>query len=592
MKKYFLYIFTLVVLSGGLLTSCEDIFGDYLDKQPSNELTEEEVFNSWENTKAFYYDIYNFLRNGLGRINYSWMDSATDLAETSYSWGGTRTSFNIGNYYASSGANELTDTWSHYYRGIRKCNMLLERIDGVPSDPAQTEADRQRESKRIKSETRVLRAYFYWELTLRYGAIPVITSSLDPLDDNAVNIPRPASVKPCIQFVLKELDESYYDLQDDVQSESDPSHITANDVGRITRGINLALQSRIKLYMASPRFADLGIATWADAVDAAKIFMDYYGEGVRYELFTSTDAPMGYQLAINRRVFDGNKEVIFWRNDNSGDWWKNESPIGFGGNGGLCPSQNLVDMYDMASGLSPFQTYDETGAPVYDANGTPAINAASGYDDQDPYTDRDPRMYKTVLYNGAMWWNRAIDTSVGGTDNPNGNANATPTSYYNRKYLDDSQTHYLNGGLMYRNWIFIRYAEILLNYAEALNEQSGPTNEVFNTLQKLRDRVGMTALLSDRAELKNKDTMRNFIRKERTIELAFEDHRSWDVRRWNKAKEALSRPIYGMQITKNGAQLVYTRKKVQDRVFSDKMYLYPVPEEEIWKTGMDNNPGW
>ena len=118
MKKYLLYIIFGACI--GSFSSCEDMFGDFLDKQPSNELEEDDVWTSWKNTEYYYYDIYNFLRSGLGTINESWLDSATDLAQTSFSKGGTRTSFNIGNYYAEGGAFELTDTWEHYFRGIRK----------------------------------------------------------------------------------------------------------------------------------------------------------------------------------------------------------------------------------------------------------------------------------------------------------------------------------------------------------------------------------------------------------------------------------------------------------------------------------------
>ncbi|SEM41489.1 Starch-binding associating with outer membrane [bacterium A37T11] len=568
----------------GTFSSCEDMFGHYLDKQPSNELSEEDVFSSWKNTQAYYYDIYNFLRNGLAYINNSWMDAATDLAENSYSWGGTRSSFNIGNYYAAGGAPEITATWEHYFRGIRKCNTLLQKIDAVPLDADETSALRQATANRMKAEARFFRAYFYWELCLRYGALPIIEVPLDPEDESINDLPRPSSVKDNYAYILQELTACYADLEDDLS-------IAAANLGRITKGVNLALQSRIKLYLASPRYQDLGLATWQDAADAAQLFIDQFGEGTHYHLYTAADAPSAYSLAITRRVFDGNPEVIFWRNDAVGDWWPNESPVGYGGNGGLCPSQNLVDMYDMANGTSPFISYDDTGAPVY-LNGQPTVAVVSGYDDQKPYANRDPRFYRTVLYNGATWWNRAINTQAGGTDNPTGNANATPTSYYNRKYLDDSQTNYLTGGTMYRNWIFIRYAEILLNFAEAENELNGPSDAVFSALQKLRDRVGLTALLSSRTDLKDKTSLRRFIHKERTVELAFENHRSWDVRRWNVAKEALSRPIYGLTITSNGQQVNYERKVSQTRIFEDKMYLYPIPEEEVWKTGIANNLGW
>lgn len=588
MKRIFIYIISVSLFSSIALTSCEDAFGDFLDKMPSNELTEDQVFGSWENTKLYFFDTYNFLRNGRSRINDSWMDSSTDLGTTSYSWGGTRTSFNIGNYYAAKGAPELMDTWEHYYEAIRKCNTLLDRIYDVPLAADETAETREAETKVIASETRLLRAYFYWELILRYGAIPIITDRMNPEDDIMTNVERPTSSKECFTFILSELDDCYADLETDSEYKSADKRDT--ELGRVTQGVNLALMSRIKLYLASPQYASLGLATWQDAVNAASLFMQQ--QNSNYSLFTNGNTNSNYQNAIIIRAISYNEEPIFWRNDNQSDWLINESPVGFGGKGGLCPSQNLVDMYDMADGSSPFLNYDDTGAPIYDANGQPTINTASGYSDDAPYENRDPRFYQTVLYHGSTWWNRAIDTSEGGSDNPNGNANATPTSYYNKKYMDDSQTDYITGGTMYRNWIFIRYAEILLNYAEALNEVNGPTSEVFAALQQLRDRVGMTALLSERSDLQTQDAMRKFIRKERTIELAFEDHRAWDVRRWGVAEEALARPIYGFTIENADNAITYTRKVAQTRVFESRMYLYPIPEEEIWKTGWENNPGW
>lgn len=583
MRKHILYTAMCALLAAPVFTSCEEMFGNFLDRQPSNNLEEKDVWNSWVNARNFYYDIYNYLRDGKALISNSWMDATTDLAMTSYSWGGARSSFNIGNYYASSGASELKDTWGHYYRGIRKCNKLLENISSVPTDADETYEQRIAQENRFKAEARFFRAYFYWELCLRYGAVPIITESLDPNDDGINDIPRP-EISTCFNFILSELSDSYEYL-DEIVADA--------DLGRITRGASLALQSRIKLYLASPRYAHLNIVTWGDAVTGAEMFIQRFGPINGLFDRISGDKGLNYQAAVNNRNVDGNKEVIFWRNGGRGDWWRNESPVGYGGNGGNSPSQNLVDMYDMADGSSPFLNYDATGAPVYNALGIPEVNLLSGYSDQDPYSNRDPRFYYSVLHNGAYWWSRPIDTTEGGRDKPTGNANATPTGYYGRKYMDDGKCHYVNGGDMYRNWVFIRYAEVLLNYAEAKNEAEGPSAEVFHALQQLRDRVGMTARLSDRTDLQSKEALRNFIRKERTIELAFEDHRAWDVRRWNVAVEALSRPIYGMEITSKGDnEFSYRRKISQTRVFSENMYLYPIPEEEIWKTGMENNPGW
>ena len=590
MKKTILYAAFLLAMAGTTLSSCEDMFGGFLDKQPSNELTEEQVFSEWKTTMQFHFDTYNFLRHGACRINSSWMDAATDLAETSYASGGVRTSFNIGNYYANSGASELVDTWELYYRGIRKCNMILERIDNVPKATDDSQEKYETDKKNYKAEAHFLRAYFYWEMFLRYGPVPIVKEVLDPDGDLLRNYTtRPTLKEFVVDFVLEELKQCESGLMDKETSAG------AGNQGRINQPMARALYSRIMLYMASERFSQASGITWSQAATAAKGFIDTYG--ALYGLYTTdTDVVTRYTNAILKNAHDGkNNEVIFWRNDLRIDFGfiYNDTPVGEGGNGGLCPSQNLVDMYDMANGTSPFSRYDDTGAPVYSIANMPTFNAASGYNDNDPYNGRDPRLKATVLYNGVKWGNGTINVLPGQRDNPVGNANATPTGYYVRKYIPENILDDNHTGINYRNWIIIRYAEILLNYAEALNESGeGTREEVLNILQPIRDRAGITAKLTARIDLQTKEERRNFIRKERTVELAFEDHRAWDVRRWNVAEEALARPIYGMSITQSNGSLVYTRKVSQKRVFTEKMYLYPIPEGEVWKTSIDNNPGW
>lgn len=584
MKKTIIYAFVLLLM-GTAVTSCEDAFGDFLDKDPSNELTEEEVFSDWTTLKAFHYDTYNFLRNGAGRVNYTWMDAATDLAHTSFAYG-TRTSFNIGNYYATSASDELTGTWEHFYRGIRKCNMLLERIDDVPKASDLSAEQFAIDKTNYIAESRFMRAFFYWEMFLRYGTVPLVTEVLDPDGDLLTGYTTRPDLKTYMDWVLQELAECEPNLMD--------NPLAIDQKGRICKAMARALASRIKLYMASDRFSAESGITWQNAADAAASFIADYGSG--YGLYVGDTNPVNcYTNAILKNAHDeSNNEVIFWRNDVKIYWATvyYDTPVGEGGMGGCCPSQNLVDMYDMANGLSPFSSYDATGAPVYNGTTVPAVNSASGYSENAPYSNRDPRLAASVLFNGSSWGNGVVNVIKGQRDNPVGNANATPTGYYMRKYMPEQILNNDHTGSSYRNWIFIRYAEILLNYAEAMNEANGPGTEVFDALQQIRNRVGMTAKLADRADLQNKESLRNFIRKERTIELAFEDHRAWDVRRWNVAVEALARPIYGMDVAKDGNQLTYTRKVVQNRVFESKMYLYPIPETEVWKTNIENNPGW
>lgn len=558
-------------------TSCSD----YLDKEKSNEFTEEDTFSDWENLTAFHFDGYNYMRNGAHRIGNSWMDAATDLAMCSYSGGGVRKSFNVGNYYSVDGAAEIIDTWEHYYRGIRKMNTTLERIDQVPKPKDKDKLITYDTDKaNYKAEARFLRAYMYWELFLRYGPVPVVTSRLDPYTDVISDYKTRPQTKDFIKFVMTELTQCEGGLMDNQRGSNTYD-------GRITKAMASALRCRIALYMASPRYAEQSGYTWDMARTEIDNFNSLYGEGKTYDLEAT------YDDAILKSVSADNKETIFWRNDAAVGWGAvlADVPTSMGGTGGNCPSQNLVDMYDMADGTSPFAQYDVTGAPVYEGI-TPKGEMAAGYNDKNPVQGRDPRLAATVLYNGRHWGYVDLDIREGGADNAAGDANATKTGYYMRKFVPETifNTSSKSGNAK-RNWIFIRYAEIILSEAEVLNEIdfAGNKNRVCDLLDKVRHRAGITGNVKDRTDLNTQEAMRNFIHKERTVEFAMEDHRAWDVRRWNCATEALARPIIGMTINSDGS---YTRKMAQNRVFTDKMYLYPVPETEIWKTGMENNPGW
>lgn len=568
------------------LASCSD----FLDKQASNEMSEDKTYADWKMFEYFHNDTYNFLLHGALRVNDSWLDAATDLAEASYATAGTRVSFNIGNYYAPGAANELTSIWESRYRGIRKCNRVINDIDRVPNDKTKDEETEARDRARTVAEARTLRAWFYWEMFLRYGPLPIVTEVLKPEDDMITPYKQRPTIKEyVVDFILKELRESRADLYDYADAWN------TQRVGRLSQPMSMALESRIMLYMASPRFAAESGITWQQAAKAAKDFMTAYG--ANFSLYTDGggNGMVDYSGAVLRTPHrDKNPETIFFRNDGTVGWSavSADTPVGEGGRGGNCPSQNLVDMYDMIDGSSPFMNYDATGAPAY-VNGRPVINPASGYTDENMWANRDPRFNATVLYQGVEWGSMNstghIDVRPGMADNPTGNANATPTGYYMRKYIPSTILASNHAGSDYRLWTIIRYAEILLNYAEALNEVQGPCQEVYDMLDQVRHRAGIQGNVADRADLKNKDAMRNFIHKERTVEFAFEEHRPWDVRRWGVAVEALSRPIYGVNVDNNG---VPSRKIAQPRVFEEKMYLYPIPEAEYWKTGLENNPGW
>lgn len=583
MKKTLVYSLFALGVAVTSFTSCEDMFGDYLDKAPSGELTSEEVFSDWGLMEQFHFDTYNFLRHGSARINSSWLDSATDLAETSFATGGTRTTFNIGNYYGSGGASELVDTWEHYYRAIRKCNMILENIESVPKDASLSDEKYIEDKARYISEAKFFRAWFYWELFLRYGTVPIVTEVLDPNGDLLSQYTeRPTLKDYVVDFILNDLSACESNLMD---------YETGNkNGGRITQAMARALYSRIMLFMASPRYSGESGITWSQAADAAKGFIDTYGSNYALMDNGATVKANLTNAWLLTPYEEANVEAIFYRNDPK-IYWSSiymDTPVGEGGNGGLCPSQNLIDMYDMIDGSSPFVSYDETGAPIYNGT-TPTINVASGYNEQDMWTNRDGRLEASVLTHGATWGSGVINVVLGQRDNPIGNANVTPTGYYVRKMIPETILSSSHGGSSYRLWTIIRYAEIMMNYAEAMNEVHGPCKEVYDMLDAIRHRAGITGNVEDRTDLQTKEAMRNFIRKERAVEFAFEEHRFWDVRRWNVAEKALARDIIGVEVAANG---MITRKVAQKRVFESKMYLYPIPETEYWKTGIENNPGW
>ena len=589
MKKSLKYIsLTLLIGTAASLSSCSD----FLEKQPSNELTKEKVLADWNLFEEFHLDTYNFLRHGARRINDSWLDAATDLAETSFATGGTRTTFNIGNYYGDGGSSELYDTWESRYRGIRKCNMVIENINLVPKNPRNTDEEHAEYVRLYTAEARLFRAFFYWEMFLRFGPVPIVTDVLDPEEDMITPyLNRPSVKEYVVDFILKELAECEADLLD-----HDTAWATSR-AGRLSQPVARALASRIKLYMASPHYAAESGISWQEAADAAKSFMNDYGQYFGLFALENISPVENYGNAVLYTTYnDNNNETIFFRNDGTIGWSgiSTDTPVGEGGSGGNCPSQNLVDMYDMIDGSSPFAQYDATGAPVYPGGAAaPAINSESGYDDANMWENRDPRLQATVLYQGTPWGtmreDSKIDVRPGMADNPTGNANSTPTGYYMRKYIPATILSSNHGGTARRLWTIMRYAEILLNYAEAINEVNGPCQEVYDMLDAVRHRAGITGNVADRTDLADKDAMRNFIHKERTVEFAFEEHRSWDVRRWNVAVEALSRPIYGINVAMDGT---VSRKVAQERVFEQRMYLYPIPEAEVWKTGIENNPGW
>jgi hypothetical protein len=442
--------------------------------------------------------------------------------------------------------------WGRSYRSIRECNYALNNIDSVEMSAA----------LRIKltAELRFIRAFRYHDLIRNYGGVVLMGDKEYQLTDNLTDpaLFKRATLQESMNYALSELTAAATDLP-----------LTNDDswkAGRATKGAALALKARLLLYAASPLY---NVGTWQAAADAAKVVMDLskYSLATNYsQLFLSAD---NNEIIFARQYAIGARHVCLEISNGAN---------GYGGWAGNTPLQNMVDAYEMK-------------------NGKPITDATSGYNPQNPYVNRDARFYATILYNGAPYRGSTIQTfSPGGKDGKDGpsNWNSTKTGYYLRKFMNDSypiDNPWNVAGL--QPWIYLRYAEILLNYAEAQNEAVGPDASVYAAINQIRQRNSvqqpvLTPGLS-------KDQMRTAIHRERQVELAFEEHRFYDVRRWKTAITTENVPAYGVDVAVNGGVYTYTRKvALSGRAFAEKNYWLPIPRTEILSSNgqLEQNKGY
>jgi len=522
------HIKVIVIFLSTCFFACEK---NVLDKKPLDVIDEELVWTDANLAQLYLNNVYLQIAGGLGRS----LDCATEIAEGGHNWHSSQP-YNTGEITPAN--SPYSEAWSHY-SVIRNLNEFLSKYDMSQGDETA--------NNQLRGQALFLRAYFYTELINFFGGVPIITTAQALEDD--LNVAR-NTYDECVEFIEEDLTTAAVLL---------PLEWDGAEVGKATEGAALALKSRLLLYAASPlNNAQNDRAKWQKAADAARAVIDLN----TYSLYGDYN-----KLFLT----DNNEEVIFdiqfaypYRTN---DWDYTSNPQGFGGAYGMTrPTQELIDRYEMNSGKSIHENGSE-------------YNAA------DPYINRDPRFYASILHNGASWRNRTLETFVNGASGPGiydeyATSNSM-TGYYIKKFLNESNPIIYGDNRGNENWILIRYAEILLNYAETqLNLGNDGEARIYMNL--VRERVGMPGIPA--AEIG--DVLRNRYVNERTIELAFEEHHFFDVRRWKTAPELLNVPVHKMMITKgSNGTLSYAIQVMEPRIWRDAFYHLPIPEEEI-----DKNP--
>lgn len=540
MKSIYKLYFISFILCGIFMTACKK---DYLSRTPINIISEGEVFKDEGLTQAYLYNIYDYLPvgyglhlsngvqtlSGLGITDL--LDGSTDLLRSPSSWNESNGVMIPG--LISPNYNPL-ENWGRSYEGIRKTNNFLFNVQkGGLTDGFKS---------RVLAEARFLRAYLYFDLVRRYSDVPLITK-LQPFDQtDSIMVPKmPAA--DVYKFIDKELSEA---------SELLPSakDLAGAELGRATKEAAWALNGR------------------------AQLFAKNYARSALYS--KKVIDGQAFQLSGNYNTLfqshGGDKEVIFeilFDGVNKGHAFDNlflPPSIDNGWGSQTLPTQEMVNSYEMI-------------------NGKAIDDPTSGYDAQNPYVNRDKRFEASIIHDGSVLKGKTINTGFQQPDDGLMLEGRTITGYYIRKFIDESLPFSsLVFGKSLTSWKEFRLAEVLLNYAEAQNEVSGPDDLVIGSVNQVRSRAGLPGLQN----VTGKDDMFKRIVQERKVELAFEGHRFWDLRRWGMAESVLNNKFFhGMKITKDGAgkpvYTVFELNMVPKQVYVPKFNFMPINQGELNK---------
>lgn len=554
------------------LASC----GDKMDYKEYSVFDEDYVKTTFARSAGLVTSVYNDLDYDFGNYSGALLASATDESVYSHS-GNAIEKFYDGGWSASN--NNDASLWTKCWRGISYANLFLTEFKDQTFEDYLTDLDYKAELhqyQNLQFEARFLRAYYYFLLVRSFGGVPLITTTMDAMEINSQ--PR-ATSDEVFQFINSECKAIQDTIVKDYSDLGALQLKSKNETGRVNNLCVLALKARASLYYASPLFnPNNDRERWHQAaLDNLELINTCRARGMKL----SAD----YGALFQKDNWQNSEECILVRRivSASNTFEKYNFPIGLeNAGGGNCPTQNLVDAYEMT-------------------NGKAITDADSGYDPQNPYANRDARLAMTVAVNGEQWPNETLETFIGGA-NALPITYATPTGYYLKKYVNKSLTiGALNATTERHHWVIFRLAEFYLNYAEAMLNYTGSGYETSSGLSMTA--AAAVNVVRARAKQPNLATgldanqFKERLQNERFVELAFEGHRFYDLRRWKVAGEQKYRTIKSMRITKNAdGTFTYTpQSDTSTRSYwDDKMYLFPLAQSEILKSGgaLTQNPGW
>ncbi|MHB9143330.1 MAG: RagB/SusD family nutrient uptake outer membrane protein, partial [Paludibacter sp.] len=505
------------------------------------------------------------------------LESLTDLSQSFRLDGGVYRIYYSGQY-SSGTENGSTSTKYNFlaednWKGIRMAYIFIENIDRVPDADEATK-------KELKAEARMIIAMHYCDMYRHYGGLPWINHSIGV--DESTQFPRLTSLAT-LDSITTLIDKTIPDLPWILQNLS-------NQDGRFTQASAMGLKARILLFGASPLFNNAtsyldGEASqqkmtwhggydanlWKKAADAAKALITKVESQGGYALVNTGNPRMDFRKGYYNR---GNGEILISTRvtyQNVGDYQYLTNEIGTV-HGIACPTQDYIDMFSMSNGL-------------------PITDPASGYDPNDPYKNRDPRLYESAVVNGDSYQGRPAQLWIGGVERNNISNWQAGSGYIQRKFILDRDVATSVGSIV--QWPYLRLPEIYLSYAEASNEvNNGPDAESYRCVNIVRSRVGLQNLPAGLNQVQFREAVLN----ERACEFFCEEVRFFDLIRWKRSDDFMKK-LHGMNILKNGNEFTYNKFELPARywqtTWSPKWYLSAFPPSEVNKGyGLVQNPGW